>query len=115
MKKLILCITLLTVVSFAEEISLGLVVGAEGDSLILVDGVKVYVPNLAYARYITKENSEANLTSVTYPYTASLITATAADEEDPFSLPTAEESPRNVSVIKIHAFYDIVDGRLVKR
>lgn len=115
MKRLLLCITILAVALFAEEISLGLVVGAEADSLILVDGLKVHVPNLTYARYITEGNDEANLSSITYPYTASLVINTGSDEEDPFSSPTAEESPRNIPVIKIHKFYSIVDGRLVER
>jgi hypothetical protein len=97
--------------SDAQEISLGLVVGAQGDSLVLVDDAKVYIPNLAFARYVD-ENGNPITNSISYPFTASLVLTGYGSD---FS-PDAGSAPRtSVSVIKIHQFYDIVDGRLVTR
>ncbi|MBN2621566.1 hypothetical protein JXB22_10835 [candidate division WOR-3 bacterium] len=94
-----------------QEISLGMVVGAQGDSLLLVDGVKVYVPNLSFARYIDNDDNMVS-TAISYPFTASLVITEAGGgivSED-------RSAGRTVTnTIKIHDFYDIVDGRLIKR
>lgn len=95
----------------AQEISLGLVVGAQGDSLVLVDNAKVYIPNLAFARYVDDNNTPVT-SSISYPFKASLVLTGSSGD---FS-PDAGSAPRTaIGVIKIHEFYDIVDGRLVKR
>ena len=56
-------------------------------------------------RYIIENDETADAASITFPFTASLITDT--------------EQPMNVRVritfVKIHKFYDVVDGRLVER
>jgi|GEM_PF-1981814 len=119
MKILTLCVILVTLPLIAQdfsegevrEISLGLVVGAQGDSLLLVDDGKVYVPNLAFASYVD-ENGNMVSTAISYPFTASLVLNNATG-----GLGTEARSPSrtSVSVIKIHQFYEIVDGRLAKR
>lgn len=105
MKKIILFVFLLVVALCAEEIYLGMVAGVDGDSLMLVDGKKVYIRNLQFNRYVNKNNQPIDATTVTFPFTASLT----INEQMP-------EHVRQHSVrVKIHEFYDIRDGRLVKR
>jgi hypothetical protein len=113
MKKLILCLIIIALPLFAEEMWLGLVTGAEADSLILVDGKKVHVPSLQSARYITDNNEQNMMTSVRppYPYTATLIIPEASK-----ALSSEErEVTRKIPTIKIHDFYEVVNGRLKKR
>jgi len=99
--------------SYTQEISLGLVIGAQGDSLLLVDGGKVYVPNLSYARYIDAHDNMVS-TTISYPFTASLIVTYAGGSDSPIM--EAHSAGRTVTnVIKIHQYYEIIDGQLVKR
>ena len=109
MKKLLLCLIIVALPLMAEEIWLGMVSGAQGDSLILVDGLKVYVPNLAYTQYLSDNDHLLDNVGITYPYTASLIFNELSDL-DPDS-----RSSASIPTIKIHEFYDIVEGRLVER
>lgn len=95
----------------AKEISLGLVVGARGDSLLLVDDGKVYIPNLTYARYVD-DNDNGLTTEISYPFTASLV---LTDDGSGSLTEDRSASRTSVSVIKIHQFYEIIDGRLVPR
>jgi hypothetical protein len=106
MKKLIISLFLISLVSFiaAEEISLGLVVGIEGNSLILVDGEKFQLPNISACRFVTEDNQALDTASFTFPFTATVITP------DNFEDPTIQ-----TTVIKIHKFYEIEEGRLVER
>lgn len=102
MKKLIICLAIIVLPLSATEIGLGMVSGVVGDSLILVDGVKVYVPGIAMGNYITENNQTTDAASITFPFTASLI--------------TQEELPGyKRTMVKIHKFYDVVDGKLVER
>ncbi len=107
MKKLILLIALLAIpLLAAEETSLGMVYRAEGDSLILADGLKVYVPGLSMGgRYIT-DNASIDLSTISFPFTASLVTMASSDPAVKSGLFT---------YIKIHKLYTIIDGRLVEK
>lgn len=111
MKKLLLCLIIFALPLMAVEISLGMVSGAQGDSLILVDNLKVYVPNLAYAQYLSDNDHLLDNIEITYPYTASLVFNELSDS-DPNS---RAASSGGIPIIKIHAFYDIVEGRAVER
>lgn len=119
MKLLALLLALITVPLLAQddfdtdanEISLGLVVGAQGDSLLLVDGLKVYVPNLGFAQYID-DNDISISTAISYPFTASLVLTNAGGGLTSESRTTGRTV---TNTIKIHDFYEVVDGRLVKR
>jgi molybdopterin/thiamine biosynthesis adenylyltransferase len=104
MKKLILCLIIIVLPIFAEEISLGMVDSVKGDTLTLVDGLKICVPNLSRGRYIDENNVAISVTSVTFPFTASLV----RDETLPKHL-----RDQNVFV-KIHKFYKLVQGRAVE-
>lgn len=105
MKKLMICLTIMALPLAAAEISLGMVSGAEGNSLILADGLKISVSNLALGRYITADNQPLDPTSLTFPFTASLV----LNDELP------EHIRKHRALVKIHKFYDIIDGRLVER
>ncbi len=105
MKYLILFLIIITPALFAEEISLGMVYGAEGDSLILVDGLKVYVPNLSQGKYVSESNQELKMADVQFPFTASLI---IPDQDLP------PEKAIQLVYVKIHKFYSEVNGRLVE-
>lgn len=107
MKYLIILLIIITPALFAEEISLGMVSGAEGDSLILVDGLKVYVPNLSQGKYVSENNEDLSLTEIQFPFTASLVTP------DQAGIPT--EKSEQLTYVKIHKFYKIAEGRLVER
>ena len=89
----------------AMDISLGMVSGIKGDSLILVDGLKVHVPGVSVGRYIDENNQAVDAAAVTFPFTASLV----MDIEMP-----AHVRARTTKV-KIHKFYDTINGRLVER
>jgi hypothetical protein len=92
----------------AEDMSLGMVTGVKGNALILVDGLKVSVPGASmgrYIRYIDGNNQAVDPASITFPFTASLII-----NKD---LPTNMRA--QTTVVKIHKFYDVVEGRLVER
>lgn len=111
MKKLLLCLILLALPLLAEEIWLGMVSGAQGDSLILVDDLKIYVPNLAYAQYLSEDDHVLENVKITFPYTASLIVKGRSDT-DPAS---RIDTKTSFTAIKIYKFYDVKEGRLVER
>lgn len=119
MKLLTLFVALITVPLLAQdafdtdmqEMWLGLVVGAQGDSLLLVDEVKVHVPNLNYATFIDDNDHIIN-TAISYPFTASLVSTSVSSG---LSSEARTEARTVTTTIKIHDFYDVVDGRLVKR
>jgi hypothetical protein len=103
MKKLIICLIIIVLPIFAEEIGIGLVVGTNGDTLLIVDGLKIYVPNLSQGRYIDENNFPISPAMVTFPFKASLV----RNE-------TLTEHLRDQSMfVKIHKFYKLVDGVLV--
>ncbi|OGC42143.1 hypothetical protein A2Y85_00900 [candidate division WOR-3 bacterium RBG_13_43_14] len=105
MKYLILFLIIFTPALFAEEISLGMVYAAEGDSLILADGLKVHVPYLSQGKYVSETDKELNLDNVQFPFTASIVTP------DQDMLP---EKAKQLVYVKIHKFYHEVEGRLVQ-
>lgn len=111
MKKLLLCLIIFALPLMAAEISLGMVSGAQGDSLILVDGLKVHVPNLAYAQYLSDNDHLLDNIKITYPYTASLVFNELSDS-DPASRVVSSSI---ISTIKIYEFYEVKEGRLVER
>ncbi|HEX7318779.1 MAG TPA: hypothetical protein VF399_00270 [bacterium] len=107
MKKLILLIALLVLpLLAAEETNMGMVYGAEGDSLILADGLKVYVPGLSLGgRYVT-DNASLDLSTISFPFTASLVTMETSDPAVKSGLFT---------YVKIYKLYRVVEGRLVEK
>lgn len=105
MKKLMICLIFIALPLLAADISLGMVTGVKGNSLVLVDGLEVSVPGVSIGRYIDENNQAVDATSITFPFTASLITNT--------ELPAHMRA--RTTMVKIHKFYDVVDGRLVER
>lgn len=105
MKYLAICLVIMALPLMAEEVSLGMVAGVKGNSLILVDGLEVSMPGASMGRYIYENNQAVDASSITFPFTASLITNT--------ELPAHMRA--QTTVVKIHKFYDIVEGRLVER
>lgn len=112
MKKLILCLALMTLPLLAWETWLGMVAGTEGDLLILVDGGdKIYVPGLSSGGvYIDKHNNPIDPSSVTFPFTAMLI---KHDESE--SRTVGRYAVTQPVFVQILQFYDIVRDRLVER
>jgi hypothetical protein len=100
-KKLIICLAILLLPLFAEEIWLGLVTDVQGDYLVLVDGLKVHAPHITFAN---SHNQAVDARAIVFPFSASLIT----HDETATSRTTG-------ALIKIHAFYEEVDGRLVEQ
>lgn len=105
MKYFCICLIILALPLMAGEVSLGMVTGISGNSLVLVDGAEVRMPGTALGRYIDENNQAVDASSITFPFTASLIMNT--------ELP--EYMRAQSTVIKIHKFYDVVEGRLVER
>jgi len=124
MKKLALLLIIITLPLLAQEVSqeiyLGLVTGAEGDSLILVDGLKVYVANLSMAKYIygdddTDMSLPGTLTAISYPFTATLINPGYYTKQAGNENSRSAVTQYHPAIIKIHKFYDVVNGKLVER
>jgi hypothetical protein len=105
MKNLLICLIILALPLMAEEISLGMVTGIKGNTLVLVDGQTFSMPRASMGRYIDENNQPVDAASITFPFTASLITNT--------ELPSNTRA--QTIVVKIHKYYDVVDGRLVER
>lgn len=106
MKKIFLLLIIALIIPlWAEEIWLGMVVGIEGESLLLVDGIKYSCPGLSSQRYITEDSQALDAARITFPFTASVV----IDEQMPAQL--RAQTVR----IKIHAFYEMKDGRLSRR
>jgi hypothetical protein len=104
MKKIILLLVLIALPLMAEEIWLGMVMGIEGDSLVLTDNLKIYSP-AQFRQYTIGDEELLDLDEITFPFKASLI---KDDKSAEFKL-----VPK--TTIKIHNFYDVIDGRPVKR
>jgi hypothetical protein len=112
MKKLILCFVIMTLPLVAWETYLGMVAGAAGDSLVLVDvEEKVHVPGLSTGRvYIDKNGNALDPSSVTFPFTAMLI---KHDESETRTLGRyAVTQPVYVQILQS---YKIVSGRQVPK
>jgi hypothetical protein len=112
MKKLILCFVIMTLPLVAWESYLGMVAGAAGDSLMLVDiEKKVHVPGLSTGQvYIDKKGNPLDASTITFPFTAMLI---QYDESESRTLSRyAVTQPVYVQILQ---FYKIVNGRQVPR
>jgi hypothetical protein len=111
MKKLFLLLIVFCLPLIAEEIWLGMATGAQGDTLILVDNLKVYVPGLSLGRYISGDGQAISVNSITFPFTASLV------KPDQQIADTEETDKASIAhtYIKIHKFYNVVNGRLVEK
>lgn len=100
MKKIIILSLALVLGLFAQETYLGIVHAIEGDSLVLVDGLRIYVPNargsLVYA------NPEIDVQEVTFPFAASLV-------RDRLSRTGVR------TLIRVEQLYEIKNGQLVER
>lgn len=100
MKKIIILSLALVLGLFAEETYLGIVHAIEGDSLVLVDGLRIYVPNargsLVYA------NPEIDVQSLSFPFAASLV-------RDRLSRTGVR------TLIRVEQLYEIKNGQLVER
>ena len=103
MKKLLLCLTIAALPLFAGEVWLGMVIDAQGDSLVLADDFMVYAPR-AMRQYVSENGDAIDVSTLEFPYTASLIT----DEATEF------KGMHRVTV-KIHKCYNVVEGRLVEK
>jgi len=111
MKKLFLLLIIFCLPLIAEEIWLGMAIGAEGDTLMLVDNLKIYVPGLSLGKYINQDNQAISANSVKFPFTASLI----KPDQQTSSEATTDKTAIANTYIKIHKFYNVVNGRLVEK
>ncbi len=106
MKRLLLILAIVALPLFAGEIWLGMVIGVEGDSLILADYLKVYAPS-ALRQYVGANHEAIDVSAaLEFPYTASLI----LEETEDLAYKGIPQT-----TVKIHQFYDVVDGRLIER
>ena len=71
MKTMILFLLTFSLCLFAEETYLGMVHGIEGDSLVLVDGLKIYVQNARGS--LVYKNVPTDAQNISFPFRASLI------------------------------------------
>ena len=100
MKKIIFLSLAFALCLFAEETYLGMVHGIEGDSLVLVDGLRIYVPNargsLVYA------NPDMSTEDISFPLTATLV-------RDRLSRTGSR------TYVRIEKLYEVVNGQLVEK
>ena len=71
MKAIILLLLTLSLCVFAEETYLGIVHSIEGDSLVLVDGLRIHVPNARGS--LVYKNMPTDAQNISFPFKASLI------------------------------------------
>jgi hypothetical protein len=105
MKHLLICLIIVALPLMAEEISLGIVTGIKGNTLILVDGLEVTLPRTSVGRFIDEDNQALDASSITFPFRASLLVNT--------ELP--QQMRAQTTVVKIYKFYEVHEGRLVER
>lgn len=72
MKGIILLLLAFSLCLFADETFLGMVHGIEGDSLVLVDGLRIYVQNASAS--LVHKNRSIDPQNISFPFTASLVT-----------------------------------------
>ena len=111
MKKLIICLAILILPLLAEEISLGLVVGFEGNSLILVDGLKVKLPDNSLVSFVGENNQTFDAAKLPFPFTATLVTT----EQTSGTAFTSGPGIIKNTTIKIHKLFKVENGRLVEK
>lgn len=112
MKRLFILLIIFCLPLIAEEVWLGMAIGAEGDTLILVDNLKVYVPGLSLGRYVNKDNQAISPNSIKFPFTVSLV---RPDQQTTSQDATDDRNVLANTYVKIHKFYNVVNGRLVER
>jgi hypothetical protein len=100
MNKIILLSLAFFLCLFAEETYLGIVHGIEGDSLVLVDGLRIYVPNAR--KSLVYENAFTDPQAISFPFTASLV----QDRMSPTGVRT---------YVRIERQYALIEGRLVEK
>jgi hypothetical protein len=100
MNKIILLLLTLSLCLFAEETFLGMVHAIEGDSLVLVDGLRIYVPNARNS--LVYDNAFTDPQAVSFPFTASLV-------QDRMSRTGVR------TYLRIEQQYLLVEGRLVEK
>ena len=100
MKKIIILSLALVLGLFAEETYLGMVHAIEGDSLVLVDGLRIYVPNARGS--LIHANPDIELQNPPFPFTATLV-------RDRLSRTGVR------TLIRIEQFYEVKNGRLIER
>jgi len=114
MKKLLFFLIIIALPLAAEECSVGMVAGIAGDSLILVDGLKIHVPNARQA-FVNQRNEIVGFENVQFPFTATLLRENIqpADGSDETR---DDQVPGFISVrIRIDKTYEIKDGRAVEK
>ncbi|MDH4209897.1 MAG: hypothetical protein OEV79_00390 [candidate division WOR-3 bacterium] len=100
MKAIILLLLTFSLCLFAEETFLGMVHSIEGDSLVLVDGLRVYVQN-ARASLVYK-NMPKDAQNISFPFTASLI----SDRKSRVGART---------YVRVERLYEVKKGRLIAK
>lgn len=100
MKAIILLLLTFSLCLFAEETFLGMVHSIEGDSLVLVDGLRVYVQN-ARASLVYK-NMPTDAQNISFPFTASLI----SDRKSRVGART---------YVRVERLYEVKKGRLIAK
>ncbi|UCD06285.1 MAG: hypothetical protein JSV98_03385 [candidate division WOR-3 bacterium] len=100
MKAIMLLLLTFSLCLFAEETYLGIVHGIEGDSLILVDGLRVYVPNARGS--LVYKNVSTDAQNISFPFRASLV----RDR-------TSRAGAR--TYVRIERLYEIREGKLIAK
>lgn len=100
MKAMILLLLTFSLCLFAEETYLGMVHGIDGDSLVLVDGLKIHVPNARGS--LVYKNVSTDAQNISFPFTASLI----SDRKSRAGART---------YVRVERLYEIRQGRLIEK
>uniref|UniRef100_A0A7V3RGN4 Uncharacterized protein n=1 Tax=candidate division WOR-3 bacterium TaxID=2052148 RepID=A0A7V3RGN4_UNCW3 len=117
MKRILLFLIFLSLPLLAEEIWLGVVDGMKGDTLILVDGLKIYVPGLASGKFVLENNAPMDISAITFPIKASLVIDERGNRKAPEILNADGVKPEfsHLVYVKVHKFCEIKNGRLVDK
>lgn len=116
MKKMILFLIILALPVAAREIWLGVVCGMAGDSLLLVDGLKIHVPGLSAGKFVNESNAGIDVAAITFPFKASLvIDDRSAAVVDIHTDSGVKPEYEDLVWVKIHNFCEVIEGRLVDK
>ncbi len=100
MKAIILLLLTFSLWLFAEETYLGIVHSIKGDSLVLVDGLKVYVPNARGS--LVYKNVPTDAQNISFPFRATLV-------RDRMSRAGAR------TYVRVERLYEIRQGKLIAK
>jgi hypothetical protein len=100
MKAIIILLLTFSLCLFAEETYLGIVHSIEGDSLVLVDGLRIYVQNARGS--LVYKNMPTDAQNISFPFKASLIS-------DRMSRTGAR------TYVRVERLYDVKDGKLIAK